>query len=59
MQDVGGRTVLGDLRLDYEPDLAHYCKYQLPAVPDLSEFRRVPWQAPFFDSALLGAEGTR
>jgi inner membrane protein len=59
MQNVGGRTVLGDLRLDYEPDLAHYCKYELPAAPDPSEFRRVPWQAPFFDSALLGAEGAR
>jgi inner membrane protein len=44
-----GRRIVGDLRVDYENDLAKYSKYQLPQEPDTSSFRSIPWHPPFFD----------
>jgi inner membrane protein len=51
---ANGRVVVGDLRLDYDPeDLASYCKYSFPKIGDeLLENPPTRWAPPFFPAEI-------
>lgn len=60
LKRVDDTWMLGDFRLDYERDLASYCKYLLPKEPDTTPFKAPPlWTPPFLTEARAPQSGAK